>query len=1297
MCDLKRPVRGKVKLVPGHDSPSGWTDTIAEAFLDPDGLGLQPRTVLGAATRPAWYYYKRCALTSDGRAVVTAGESGDVKVWDAGTGLLLQQHDFPSEVCTLCATGPDLFAAGLKTGELVLRKLYSAGQHLEFAEAHADEVCCTRAAEGYDSSGDTLLVSGSDDKLVKVWRCSTGELVQTFKKHGGKVHDVAVSEDGLLVVSTAREAPLLSSLFVWRVEDGAVVHELKGPHKHWDRAYSLSAHTDGAFSCHLSSCGRMVLTGGSGSTKVFDTQYGGELLTLKGHDDRISVCLVLGEDFGPIAKAPVQQQQLRIPDRYLTFCTDGTFKLWRLSAQPVQGCLQHPNAVNAVKLSQDASLVATVTSQEGGLRVFLRSSGKLLCHIKAHDKSANDVLLLGDVLYNPLVGSLAGTAITCSNDATVRVWNLASGSSIQTLAVHADWVNTLAITADTTLLLSGSSDRTLKLTDMQTGEVDMVYTGHTGGVFGCRLSQDETRVLSLSFDKTMIMWDKAKGKELLCLHGHTKSVLSASYISDDLAVSAGRDGTVRLWDLEEGLELPCGIDTGKDIISLALLPVRCRDRWHCTVLVSNSAGDVLEVEVAYRQPHHLKVRDTIAMYEGHPTNAVSQLLSDFPGIAAVPLPSGRSLLHELAEEGNHVVLQRVLAKGTTVGPFVVDTATGETAVDVALRGGHRRCTEYLLAHELRKPIQHRSAVLKAWPQLARNHPALLGTYLRVLGLEFADPKVGRGAEFAYLGSLHLLAKGSMELAHEQLWKQDVETQRESRGTTSGETRMAAMVCGVPHIADAGANLQDSPLGLCVLHNLRDCVATDIMCAVMEYKWTAFAGRAFWMQSVLHAVFLAAFVAATAGSVHRRSFPATAGTAQPTTVGRLYNFPEDTWRVLAELVVVVMNLWYLWGEASQIVALGLTTYLGLAGAVWNWIDLVTCFLILASMALRASPAVCMQHTCHRVADREEERVLLGLTAIALGLKTLKVARGLERTGPLVRMLLRVLVDIRFFLAILVVIMMAFCHAMFIVFNGTAVLVMPVDPSTATTSDGSATSSTASGGARLDYLLQRGITYDNDYSGYARSMITAYRLMIGDYDFAALEHSRFFYFGWLLYVAFTFLVTIIMLNLLIAIMSDSYAVVKEHARSGWLLERARIITEIEQGMPRRLLQGPPYKVKWLHVLTPTEETDGGEHALLQAATKVVARQALNTDIMKARAEISEQVSVLETAAVGQGAAIEKLQNDLVALRLDLKSMHKELLAAATGEGMVLGNRSSAPGVTRGTKDEGTAGGARAVARL
>ena len=55
----------------------------------------------------------------------------------------------------------------------------------------------------------------------------------------------------------------------------------------------IPAHTNGVFSCKLSPSGSAVLTGGQGDLKLWDTQYGGELLALKGQHDRLNACYFL--------------------------------------------------------------------------------------------------------------------------------------------------------------------------------------------------------------------------------------------------------------------------------------------------------------------------------------------------------------------------------------------------------------------------------------------------------------------------------------------------------------------------------------------------------------------------------------------------------------------------------------------------------------------------------------------------------------------------------------------------------------------------------------------------------------------------------------------------------------------------------------------------------------------------------------------------------------------------------------------------------------------------------------------
>ena len=69
------------------------------------------------------------------------------------------------------------------------------------------------------------VVSGSDDKTLKVWDVATGKCVATLEGHSGDVYGVAVFPDGRRVVSVSRD----NTLKVWDVaQTGECVATLEG-------------------------------------------------------------------------------------------------------------------------------------------------------------------------------------------------------------------------------------------------------------------------------------------------------------------------------------------------------------------------------------------------------------------------------------------------------------------------------------------------------------------------------------------------------------------------------------------------------------------------------------------------------------------------------------------------------------------------------------------------------------------------------------------------------------------------------------------------------------------------------------------------------------------------------------------------------------------------------------------------------------------------------------------------------------------------------------------------------------
>ncbi|HEX4963162.1 MAG TPA: TIR domain-containing protein [Thermoanaerobaculia bacterium] len=83
------------------------------------------------------------------------------------------------------------------------------------------------------------------------------------------------------------------------------------------------------------------------------------------------------------------------------------------------------------------------------------------------------------------------------------------------------------------------------------GPLLRVLEGHERGVTAVAVV-DGRRILSASRDRTLRLWDLETGKVLRTFEGHEGSVQGVARMDGRRAISASEDGTLRLWDLETG-------------------------------------------------------------------------------------------------------------------------------------------------------------------------------------------------------------------------------------------------------------------------------------------------------------------------------------------------------------------------------------------------------------------------------------------------------------------------------------------------------------------------------------------------------------------------------------------------------------------------------------------------------------------------------------------------------------------------------------------------------------------------
>jgi WD40 repeat protein len=143
-------------------------------------------------------------------------------------------------------------------------------------------------------------------------------------------------------------------------------------------------------------------------------------------------------------------------------------------------------------------------------------------------------------------------------DRQVRVWDLSGGVAAakleQTIENHADWVMGVALAPDGKHLLTASRDKTAKVWDLAAKESVLTFPEHQNTVYGVTIKADNSVGFSVGEDNQLRTWTASgEGKQVRASGGHGKAVLKVvRHPKEPLLVTASADGTVRVWNLDNG-------------------------------------------------------------------------------------------------------------------------------------------------------------------------------------------------------------------------------------------------------------------------------------------------------------------------------------------------------------------------------------------------------------------------------------------------------------------------------------------------------------------------------------------------------------------------------------------------------------------------------------------------------------------------------------------------------------------------------------------------------------------------
>jgi len=488
--------------------------------------------------------YVRVAVAPDGRIVAAIDLMGDVtQVWDPASGAVLAElrndgTEFPD--VAFSHDGHWLAASGGDTLQLF--------DTTTWTEAHKLAGPGLRSLS-WDPTGPRL-VTGTVGGAAAIWDASTGAQLTRLREGGESIDAVAFAPSGALVATTNRDG----TESIWHAGSGTLVSQSNQIH---ERIMSVGFDPRSE---------RVVAAGTNGVVAVVDAVLGMPVAVFDG-------------SAGPVYAVSFDLAGRRVMGASL----DGTARIWAASSPYLRA--RSPRSVDTC--SEGASLVPdgrflAIRCEGHETHVWDTASDRLLARLPPVTEVPGDF-----ASAFPAVSS-AGDLVALAHGNGVEVYALPGGQRVRTVK-HSAAVNAVAFAGEGHELVSGAVDGSLLVTGdggdpvalpsfgagidaaaiLIDGRVVAADAGKRLRIYDhgyrtvladlevparvrmLRQSPDGQRLVALArYTKVAppTLWDLDRYRRIAQLQAHMGLVFSARFTAAGQLLTAGGDGTARLYD-----------------------------------------------------------------------------------------------------------------------------------------------------------------------------------------------------------------------------------------------------------------------------------------------------------------------------------------------------------------------------------------------------------------------------------------------------------------------------------------------------------------------------------------------------------------------------------------------------------------------------------------------------------------------------------------------------------------------------------------------------------------------------